>query len=402
MKQYVLVGTGNRGYQMYATALTGPFAHAGQLVGVYDTNAGRAQLVAAKCNCPSVESFDALLALRPDCVIVTSVDATHHIYILQALRAGCDVISEKPMTTTAEACREILAAERATGHRVRVGFNLRYAPFALAVKQALQQGVVGEIYSIHFEWLLDTSHGADYFRRWHRYMCNSAGLLIHKASHHFDLANWYMDSAPARVYASGKLRFYGNQQQAQERCLTCPPERRCPYYWDITSDAFCKEFYLEQEQWDGYYRDRCVFAPDIDIYDTVSATVTYANGSSLAYSLTAHSPYEGWRMQINGALGRLEAQEISSGPEAGTPFYTLFDRKGQATRVEVPHGTGGHGGADDQIRQDLFVGGGDDPWHQRADSLAGAYALLIGVAANQSIATGQPQDIQKLAQMNSK
>jgi predicted dehydrogenase len=61
---------------------------------------------------------------------------------------------------------------------------------------------------VHFEWVLDTVHGADYFRRWHREKANSGGLLVHKASHHFDLVNWWIGDVPATVYARGALRFY--------------------------------------------------------------------------------------------------------------------------------------------------------------------------------------------------
>ena len=62
---------------------------------------------------------------------------------------------------------------------------------------------------MHFEWLLDTAHGADYFRRWHRLKDVSGGLLVHKSTHHFDLVNWWLADVPTRVYASGGLKFYG-------------------------------------------------------------------------------------------------------------------------------------------------------------------------------------------------
>jgi len=42
--------------------------------------------------------------------------------------------------------------------------------------------LIGEVISVHFEWLLDTSHGADYFRRWHRDKRNGGGLMVHKAT----------------------------------------------------------------------------------------------------------------------------------------------------------------------------------------------------------------------------
>ena len=56
--------------------------------------------------------------------------------------------------------------------------------------------------------------GADYFRRWHRNKNNSGGLMVHKATHHFDLVNWWLASKPVTVMAMGDLDFYGIEQRA--------------------------------------------------------------------------------------------------------------------------------------------------------------------------------------------
>ena len=65
------------------------------------------------------------------------------------------------------------------------------------------------VLSVHFEWLLDTVHGADYFRRWHRQKANSGGLMVHKSGHHFDLVYWWLNAQPVTVGAMGRLGFYG-------------------------------------------------------------------------------------------------------------------------------------------------------------------------------------------------
>ena len=59
-----------------------------------------------------------------------------------------------------------------------------------------------------FCWMLDTRHGAEYFHRWHRMRGNSGSLLVHKATHHFDLVNWWIDDIPEEVFAHGSLRYY--------------------------------------------------------------------------------------------------------------------------------------------------------------------------------------------------
>lgn len=74
-----------------------------------------------------VDDFDRMVQeARPDVVLVCTVDATHHEYIIRALHAGCDVVTEKPMTTDAKKCQAIFEAVKATGRSVRVAFNYRW------------------------------------------------------------------------------------------------------------------------------------------------------------------------------------------------------------------------------------------------------------------------------------
>ena len=126
------------------------------------------------------------------------------------------------------------------GRKCRVTFNYRYAAAGTQLKDLLMSGVIGEVRSVDFHWLLNTSHGADYFRRWHRQKANSGGLQVHKATHHFDLINWWLSSVPEQVYALGGRNFYtphtaermglGNRA---ERCLGCPEPIHCPFYFDL-------------------------------------------------------------------------------------------------------------------------------------------------------------------------
>ena len=60
-------------------------------------------------------------------------------------------------------------------------------------------------------------HGAEYFRRWHRKKENSGGLLVHKATHHFDLVNWWIEQEPVDVMAYGTRRLYGPYQGMKTR-----------------------------------------------------------------------------------------------------------------------------------------------------------------------------------------
>ncbi|MEA4823984.1 MAG: Gfo/Idh/MocA family oxidoreductase [Clostridiaceae bacterium] len=387
MKKYCIVGTGGRGIHSYAEPLVKDYSDCAELVGVYDINWKRAELVSEITGkqIPVFRDFDEMIhTCKPDAVIVTTKDCEHSTYAIRAMELGCDVISEKPLTTDAEKCAAILEAERRTGKKVIVTFNCRFFPFYVRIKELLMQNVIGDILSVHFEWLLDTRHGADYFRRWHAERKNSGSLLIHKSTHHFDLVNWFLDDEPRKVNAFGTRRFYGpTREQRSERCLTCPYKKSCEFYVDLAADPHLKSFYLDCEDVDGYYRDQCVFGDRIDIEDSVSVSVKYAKGTVMSYSLTAHSPYECMKIVFNGTKGRMEADTAFGGKN-----LKVYNREGERidyVKVDERIIPGGHGGSDTLMRDNIFRGYTDDPLEQMAGTRAGAMSIGIGIAANMSM-----------------
>jgi predicted dehydrogenase len=405
--RYALVGVGSRGLNMFALPLANELADVADLVALCDANGHRLDLAKDRLGIclPTYLAFDHLLrTAQPQVVIVATVDATHHRYIIGALEAGCDVITEKPMATTAAHARAILEAERRTGRTVRVSFNARYGAESEALYRLLHQGVIGKVLSADFVEFLNTAHGADYFRRWHRRKANSGGLLLHKASHHFDQLNWWLGVAPQEVFAMGRLGFYGPTRAARgERCLTCPHAERCEFRLDLTADANLTALYLEAEQEDHYYRDRCVFSEEIDIEDTLALVIRYANGAIVNYSLNAYLPLEGQRIGFNGTEGRIEVDVVDQyhGPDSegrvrvyqrGTPpVVHVYPRLGVPYDVPIEtRADEGHGGADARIRAHLFRPETPDPLNQRAGALAGALAVYIGAAANRAMAEGRP------------
>jgi len=280
----------------------------------------------------------------------------------------------------------------------------------------LMSGVIGEVLSVDFHWLLDTRHGADYYRRWHRHKANSGGLMVHKATHHFDLVNWWLSTVPVSVFASGARNFYTPQTADRygltrrgERCHGCPEAGRCPFYLDIGRGGL-RAMYLDNEGYDGYWRDRCVFSPSIDIEDTMNVIVNYESGVRLSYSLNSFMPWEGYTVSFNGTRGRLEhrAQETvyvsgdGTVPGALRPDVTaihIYPHWAPAYSVPVWTAQGGHGGGDTVMLQDIFAPAAEpDKYLRRADQRAGAYSILTGIAANQSMATGQLVTIDSLVQ----
>ncbi len=412
-KRYAVVGVGSRS-RMYTNAITGKYREGHEIVAVCDTNAGRCDLAVRKITAtgastprayPAAE-FDKMLAeARPDFVIVTTVDATHDDYIVRALDAGCDVVTEKPMTTTAAKAQRILDAVKRSGRHIRVCFNYRYSPPRSQVKELLMSGEIGEVLSVDFTWLLNTVHGADYFRRWHSNKANSGGLMVHKATHHFDLVNWWLGAQPELVQAQGARQFYTpatakrmGLEGHHQRCLTCPEKAKCSFYFDLAGDAGLKALYLDNEKYDGYFRDQCVWRPEINIEDTMNVMVRYDNGVLLKYALQAYDAWEGYHIAFNGTKGRLEHRIVESGGAAGAAAVQsksnsvstrVIPLRGEARELEPWTGAGGHGGGDDVMLDEIFGTAPADPLRRISDERAGAYSALVGIAANRCFETGQ-------------
>ncbi|MGB3618706.1 MAG: Gfo/Idh/MocA family oxidoreductase, partial [Catalinimonas sp.] len=112
-----MVGTGTRGINMWGRALVEEYPESVEFVGLCDTNPGRLEYGRSYMgvNCPTFTDFDQMMRrVKPDALIVTTVDATHHTFIVKGLEMGADIITEKPMTTDEAKCRQILDAERRT------------------------------------------------------------------------------------------------------------------------------------------------------------------------------------------------------------------------------------------------------------------------------------------------
>jgi predicted dehydrogenase len=385
-----LVGTGHRGLNMWGRGLLAGYGEFVEMVALCDSNPMRAERVRDTMGIasPVFTDFDALMRTqRPNLVIVCTRDADHDQYIVAALESGADVITEKPMATTVEKCRRIMEAEQRTGRRVDVAFNYRYSPLAIRIKELLRAGRIGTVTSVDFHWYLDTRHGADYYRRWHALVKNSGSLWVHKATHHFDLLNWYLESDPEDVAAFSSLRHYGrNGPFRGERCRTCPHTGKCKFYFDIRTDPTLEMLYEAPSRVDGYVRDACVFREEIDIPDTMTAAIRYASGAQVAYSVSTYMPIEGFHLAFNGTGGRMEIRQYDGQPWTVPPAdeIVLMPNFGAAERIWVPYQPGGHFGGDDGLRSMLFRPDMVDPLGQRAGARAGAMSVLCGVAALES------------------
>ncbi len=399
----VLVGTGIRGTSMWGRSVVQQYDDQVEFVGLCDINPGRLEYAKRYMgvDCPVYTDFEEMVReTSPDSVIVTTVDSTHHEYIIKGMEMGCNVITEKPMTTDEDKCQAILDTQAETGKDVVVTFNYRYSPHRQKMKELLMQGRIGTVTSVDFHWYLDVYHGAAYFRRWHGKEKFGGTLFVHKATHHFDLLNWWLDSEPAQVYANGALEFYGaNNDFRSTHCRPCPHKEQCDFYWDITESQRLMDLYVANEHHDGYLRDGCVWSEEIDIPDKMGAQIKYANGAQVSYSCTTYSPYEGYRIAFNGTKGRLEAwiQERQPWPAENYDELRVTDNFGYTQLIQIPHGGGGHGGGDTRLKDKIFLNPDlPDPYRQSAGARDGAMSILVGIAARKSVKENRMVEIAEL------
>ncbi|BDZ41378.1 dehydrogenase [Paraoerskovia sediminicola] len=446
--RYAVVGTGHRAH-MYVSALTGAHADRGEIVAWVEPNTVRAAFYEAEvagavggaggaggagegATRPRYGADELVRAIREqrvDRVVVTSPDTTHVDHVCAALRAGVDVVVEKPLATTPEEARRIAEAVEETGRDLTMTFNYRYAPRNAALRDVIASGEIGRVLAVHFEWALDTVHGADYFRRWHREKDVSGGLLVHKSSHHFDLVNWWIDGVPTRVTAAGGRRFYGDDGAHAQGYEASSGESALrergidPWAMDLGSDPRLAAMYgAEAQAEDGYRRDRDVFDAGIELEDTLALLVEYEGGPVMTYSLVAHAPFEGYRVSVTGTQGRADLEVVERGsvefddsgrsildPSATPAAWAGDDVRPFGERLVVqrhweraqerviPEGIGGHGGGDAFLLDDVFVGPpSDDRLGRAAGYLDGIRASAVGYAANRSLASGEPVAIADL------
>jgi predicted dehydrogenase len=127
-------------------------------------------------------------------VVIVSRNQDHAPQALAALRAGKDVFLEKPMALTEQECRELSQAVRQSGRRITVGFNRRFAPSYLGLKEQLARRAGPAVLNCRINspgisgsyWMADPAIG---------------GAILGEACHFVDLMYWLLGSEPIAVSA---------------------------------------------------------------------------------------------------------------------------------------------------------------------------------------------------------
>jgi predicted dehydrogenase len=414
----LVVGAGQRALIYASYALYHPDEL--QIVGVAEPDERRRAYVRDLYGLAPERCFDSAeeAASRPkfaDVAINGTMDHQHVPTSIPLLRAGYDLLLEKPFAVSESEMWALTRTAQALDRRVMVCHVLRYSAFYSAIRQRILDDKIGDILSMHSAEHVSYRHMAvSYVRgKWARKQQGYASMLMAKCSHDLDLIAWMKSGiSPTSVVSFGS-NFQFRPERAPEgsgtRCLVdCAIERDCiysarenyidhvdhhnVYVWGNVDGS--REPTLEQKiaalEGDSPY-GRCVWRCDMDVVDHQTVVVDFEDGSTATHHMVGGTAKPSRFIHIIGTKGEIEGtfednrfvvRQID--PRPGHEFLE--------EDVNVSEGSAGaavaknHGGGDFRLVRDFVrVMHGEAPsiaTTTLADSVAGH---LIGFSADRAM-----------------
>ena len=407
----VIVGAGNRTnvYSTYAEEHPENL----QIVGVVEPDKIRRNKIADRFNISnencfeSIEEFVSTPAFA-NAVINGTMDEIHVQTTIPILKAGYDVLLEKPIGTSEREIVELSEIASQYNRKVMICHVLRYAPFYKEIKRRVLDGVIGEIVNIQTAENVSYHHMAVSFVRgkWNSKESCKSSMLLAKCCHDLDIVTWLMSGIkPKRVSSFGSLMHFRSDKApegAGKRCLVdCEIESECPYS--------AKKNYVEQGNW-GWYAwrsiehlgpnptveqkieslktnnpfGRCVWHCDNDVVDHQSVAIEFHNGTTATHNLMGGSAKPCRNIHIIGTLG-----EIQGCMEDGYFIIRYPDTREKhgykEERVDLHVSKDMHGGGDLRLVEDFVsVLKGNEPSISTTSLEDSINGHLIGFAADRA------------------
>jgi len=384
-----VIGMGQRGMNCHAKNFVAYSGGAVRIVGICDSNPknlaeGRQRYPEAHATGDYREVID-----HPgvDVAVIASPNFLHGEQATFALDKGKHTFCEKPMATTYDGCRAILAAARRSGKVLEVGFVMRYSSLFAKIKELIAAGEIGE--PLLFDWRVHYRGGIHYFRTWHRLKQYSGGLNVEKACHDYDVLNWYFGQLPKRVVMWSSLnKFIPGKGKGQD-CSTCPEP--CEDNALIARTGYTMSTPDGQTD-DGTTFSGCFYNTPKDIGDHYAGLMEYESGLRGTVQLCFYpsSPY-GRQFQIIGSKGEIVGNahdyviELYRRAKKSTPVR--FDLKSESK--------GGHYGGD-QRQVTEFLQAIRENRESLATGADGLRAVAVGLAMEKSIVEDRPVSIAEI------
>ncbi len=382
MKKYyaAVVGYGNRGqvYADYTLACPDEFG----VAAVIDPNEFKLKEAQKKYSLTDNRLFTSFAdfvksGIEVDFVINATMDQLHYETAIEILKAGYDMLLEKPIVPDKQQLLDIKKLADEKGARVFVCHVLRYTPFYKTAKEIINSGVIGEVMAIEMYEHVGRSHYlASYDRgKWNSEEACGSSFMLAKSCHDLDLMCWLNNaSAPTYVSSFGHRRQFIPEKAPEgstEFCYQCPYENTCRYsatheyieqnimpflVWDRLNKP--ENEITEEEKREFLKKDiygKCAYKTGGDIVDRQNAVVDFENGSIGTFNLIGGCTTAGRNLHIVGSCGEIEGKLEENKFVLRTYDPTRVNGKEEIIELSpvntVKHG--GHSGGDYAIMNDL-------------------------------------------------
>lgn len=303
---------------------------------------------------------DMLASGRIDALVIASSNDTHHPILMDVLKTDLPILCEKPLCTTVDHCREVIAKAEGRAAPVWIAMEYRFMPPFQRLLSEVRGGTIGtprmmSIREHRFPFLQKVGD-------WNRFSARTGGTLVEKCCHFWDLMRLTLQSDPVRVYASGAM--------------------------------------------DVNHRDEVYDGRTPDILDNAFVVVDFQNGARGMLDLCMFAEGSYWQevISVTGEKARIDAKVPG-------PARFSVDGRERAARIEISHretkevtreaievdervlAAGDHHGStfyQHQKFRDLILAGHGTPDVTLMDGL---WSVLVGQAAEESARTGQAVDL---------
>jgi predicted dehydrogenase len=167
-----------------------------QLVGIADDDPARGKEMAETFNTRFFPDTEALLDEGLDGVIICAENASHHTLTELAAPRTRHILCEKPIATTLADARAMIDVCTAHGTKLQIAFPVRFSPPVQRLKALLDEGTLGQIYSVK-----TTNHGRMPGGWFIEKTLSGGGAVIDHTVHVIDLLRWFWDTEVTEVYA---------------------------------------------------------------------------------------------------------------------------------------------------------------------------------------------------------
>lgn len=420
----ILVGAGHRSEWYGKYALEHPDLM--KVVGVADPNPIRREAFRKMFGFPEENCFRDAQELSEkgkiaDAVINGTMDNLHVSTSIPLMKAGYDILLEKPFALSIEEMWELYRVQKETGRKMMICHVLRYSPFYQAIQKEIKDGVLGEIISVEASEYVSYHHMATCYVRgkWNSFEKCQSGMLLAKSCHDLDIIMWMMGKAPKMISSFGSLFMFRPENAPADSGTRCMTD--CPYV--DSCDYSAKSMYIDHpERWRFYVWTelegkenvtiddkialikgespfgRCVYKCDNDVCDHQTISILFEDGTTGSFNMISGSGKDERKLHIVGTRA-----EIYGSFEDGEYYLRTIDtRPGCECRTEKKNpllglDTRGHGGGDQRLVEDFVKyvkGEATTPsLTSLEDSIYGHQAVFL---AEESRETGMTKTFRKI------